>query len=245
MLRRVDVRYRHYVITRFSLPVLFAPVATHLQPEWLSNRCDLFERYCVPSVAAQEARQFSWIILLSRDTPRWAVARLRSAVAEVEQAIIFSTLASDPAHATWEAIQAEPPSTAHLLITSRLDSDDAIAATYVSRVQQALPDHTPMFLNFTKGYQFDAQQRAACRHSEPSNPFITLVERWNPRPVTVFCRAHLDAGSFAPVAQLPSDGEWLMVFHGGNATPRRLCGPSLDSKEWAVAVNKFQLKDIS
>lgn len=235
--------YRHYLMTRFSLPVLFAPDATHLRSEWLSNRCDLFERYCLPSVAAQEAREFNWILLISHETPRWAVARLQSAIASVRQAAIFRTAYADPAEATCEALAARSSSKAEMLITSRLDSDDAIAATYVGRLQRTIPDQVPKFLNFTEGYQLDLQRGTGCRHSEPSGPFISLVEPWGARPATVFCRPHLEAESFAPVAQFGGEGEWLMVFHGGNATTRQLCGRPLPLAEWRAAAMRFHLME--
>ncbi len=46
------------------------------QSGWLEDRVELFERYCLPSVAAQTDRRFSWIIYFDPQSPAWLRQRI-------------------------------------------------------------------------------------------------------------------------------------------------------------------------
>ena len=54
---RIDLD--HVLLTRFNLPSKGHESLVRAQENWLRNRVVLFERYCLPSVAAQTCRSFS------------------------------------------------------------------------------------------------------------------------------------------------------------------------------------------
>ena len=61
----------HFILTRFNLRLWRqdkngSPVRT---VEWLEHRFALFEKYCLPSVAAQSCKDFQWIVLFDSKTP--------------------------------------------------------------------------------------------------------------------------------------------------------------------------------
>lgn len=63
--------FSHFIITRFNLN-LYAH-DKHARPtrtdRWLEHRFAVFERYCLPSVAAQTSRNFTWLCLFDAATP--------------------------------------------------------------------------------------------------------------------------------------------------------------------------------
>ena len=77
--------FSHFLITRFNLNLYerdkhAAPTRT---ARWLEHRFEVFERYCLPSVAAQTATDFRWLCLFDAATPepyRRRVSPLRGGV---------------------------------------------------------------------------------------------------------------------------------------------------------------------
>ena len=63
--------FEHLLITRFNLNLYArdkhdAPTRTE---RWLEHRFEIFERYCLPSVAAQINPNFRWLCLFDAATP--------------------------------------------------------------------------------------------------------------------------------------------------------------------------------
>ena len=63
--------FEHLIITRFNLNLYArdkhdAPTRTE---RWLAHRFEVFERYCLPSVAAQTNPNFRWLCLFDAATP--------------------------------------------------------------------------------------------------------------------------------------------------------------------------------
>ena len=64
--------FEHLIITRFNLNLYArdkhdAPTRTE---RWLEHRFEIFERYCLPSVAAQTNPNFRWLCLFRRGDAR-------------------------------------------------------------------------------------------------------------------------------------------------------------------------------
>ena len=65
--------FKHYIITRFNLPIFQAKVAgkesTSCSKEYLQYRFELFEKYCMPSIMNQTCQNFKWLVLFDINTP--------------------------------------------------------------------------------------------------------------------------------------------------------------------------------
>lgn len=61
----------HYLLTRFNLALWQEDKngQTIDRGEWIRKRLELFETYCLPSVAGQTCQEFRWILLVDADTP--------------------------------------------------------------------------------------------------------------------------------------------------------------------------------
>lgn len=62
------------------------------------------------------------------------------------------------------------------LITTRIDSDDAMAVDFMAAVQAQFGRQERLFVNFTRGVQID-RTGAVYRSDVLSNPFVSLIER--------------------------------------------------------------------
>ena len=63
--------FTHLVLTRFNTAVGYAPSAKRLDSAWLRTRLAMFERYCLPSMAAQRGAAFQWIVFCDAKSPEW------------------------------------------------------------------------------------------------------------------------------------------------------------------------------
>src|ERR1700676_2294534 len=71
MVSKMPKQLTHLLLTRFNTAVNFAPFAKRLETSWLIARLELFERYCLPSVAGQRGAEFRWLIFFDAASPGW------------------------------------------------------------------------------------------------------------------------------------------------------------------------------
>ena len=64
--------FEHFIITRFNLPIYNRTKAgsvSSIDIEYLRQRFDIFERYCMPSIQQQSCQNFKWLVLFDENTP--------------------------------------------------------------------------------------------------------------------------------------------------------------------------------
>lgn len=71
---------KHFILTRFNIRLwnqdkFRQPV---LSLEWLEQRFDVFERFCLPSVSGQVCKDFVWVVLVDSMTPQVYKDRMES-----------------------------------------------------------------------------------------------------------------------------------------------------------------------
>jgi hypothetical protein len=104
------------------------------------------------------------------------------------------------------------PDTTHV-ITSRVDNDDAIGASFLSTVQTHLRTSSRGFITFRRGFMLGRGR--LYRHEYPNNPFCSFLEdRGDVR--TVFCVEHRKLASVAPVQEVDCAPLWMAVIHDWN-----------------------------
>jgi len=121
---------QHFVFTKFNMP---HPSGLYLDPEWLEGRVELFKKYLLPSMKQQTCQDFKWIMHCCADSIGEAMDGLYEAEEEYENLEII-WLEKTRWHPEWlENIRdrVEPG----LLLTSRIDSDDAVHKDFVKIIQ--------------------------------------------------------------------------------------------------------------
>lgn len=210
---RPDDHFEHFVITRFG--VRWRQQDPPPDEAWLRYRLGLFEAVCLPSVLSQTNAAFRWLLLIDRGCRApW----LEDALAELGAGHAFEVIWMEQLFWTGiDAVVTERATAAHV-ITTRLDSDDAIARDYLSRVQATFDGQDGLYVNFQRGLQFE-RDGALYSYLHPANAFLSFIERRTPgTPVrTVFSStAHPDAAKYGDVLQVSAPPCWIIVVHGGN-----------------------------
>jgi len=207
---------QHFVLTRFNIASPGRESNIRNRPGWLTRRFELFERYCLPSMAAQTERRFQWIIYFDENTPEQFRGRIAQAQSMVpfEARFVGITRMSDVAR---DVIERVKPGTQRVL-TTRLDNDDAVSSAFLANVRIAAeqsPDDT--VLNFPHGFALrDGRLYTAY---DSSNPFTSLVEDCQDIQ-TIWSAQHRELGTKWRLKQVDVRYLWLQIVHGENVANR-------------------------
>lgn len=184
--------------------------------DWLRYRLQFFYDTAYPSLTAQRgAAPFRWLVFLDdrcRDGFRAEVEELAVGAFEPVWTHEQFRLA-----ACAKAV-AKRSRSKHL-ITTRVDSDDAVATDFIAAVQAQFAAQDLTFVNFARGFQVD-RSGAVYRRNQPSGPFLSLIERREDGsvPLTVYASKHHLARQLAPVIEVRSQPMWVQTVHGGNVS---------------------------
>ena len=198
---------QHVVVTRLNLELGFAHARDTLDAGWLRRRLEPFAEICHPSMRMQRAPH-RWVVVVDARTPGAILDEL-AAFAGVE------VMALEPPHdldRLGRALAAVVGEGAGHLMTTRLDSDDALAEGHLERLQAAFePRAEPHFLNFPFGHMWRGGRLYACL--DPASPFLSHVEPLGGGvPLTAYRVAHVWAHRVAPVRQLWAPSMWMQLI---------------------------------
>lgn len=225
--------YSHFLITLFNLRLWdadkhSAPTGTDA---WLSARCDLFERYCLPSVAAQKCGHgFTWLVMFDAGTPA-AVRRRIEEWRRLCPALTPCFFTADEVkgfHGTPVGRQVKFINAAiapcltgseQWVITTNLDNDDALAVDALERIQHEF-ERQPraVVISLVDGWQYFPAMRAAIAMTYPHNHFLSMTEPAAPELTTIESLSHREARRLYTVADLEGAPGWLEIVHEGNVS---------------------------
>ncbi|NCF35840.1 MAG: hypothetical protein GWP56_05545 [Gammaproteobacteria bacterium] len=217
-------KIQHLVLTRFNLRLSSRSERWGVDKsgnpidhdQWLQHRFDLFERYCLPSMAAQKNPDFQWLLFFDSATAARDRERIEKARTICPQIKIFYIDGTDTKEAVSKAIE---PDTG-VLITTRLDNDDAFHEQALSVIRDmAQKTRENICINLRYGFAFNGSDVEIVSHK--FNPFSSLVELREQGPFnTVFGVKHGKIARLAKVKQIYTAPYWLSVIHDRNIANR-------------------------
>ena len=218
--------YHHYIITRFNLKQedwqsdKSNKKLLVTDPVWLEGRFKLFETYCLPSVKAQTCKNFKWLVYFDIDTPQLFKSRIALYQNDFENYSPRFIAGMDSFKYSIKDDIARD-SGGGLIITTRLDNDDAIHETFIAKVQFKIQTRNILqgVIDIPNGYCLQLQPEIRLLKSvQHSNAFITYVEPFTltSELKTVMNQGH-GAWLFAVKTYiLRKDRLWLQVIHENN-----------------------------
>jgi hypothetical protein len=244
MINSSEAEPLHVLMTRFNLATVGRESTIRNRPDWLAERFELFEKYCLPSVAAQQAAEgqepkFTWIVYFDTDTPQIFKDRIRALQRKVPFEAYYTGLF--PASGWRISLEKTLGPLPSMILTSRLDNDDALAVDYMARTRAAAADPVTgsqawprLGIVLSNGFIRSGSRVFALEHR--SNAFISWLERTeNPTEFfTAMGIRHMDAQRFGLLKQVEGSGGWLQVVHGTNVSNkvrgRRVQPSALDGR---------------
>lgn len=209
---------QHFVQTRFSVKATWG--FDKFPREWLERRLRLWEAYCLPSIAGQTSSDFTWLLYCDESTAPDVLDHLRDHERRLARLRVLVTGAGGtPLSLTRSLVH----SSTELLLTTRLDSDDALNVSYAETVQRYAEPFLrsrleTLLVNFPRGYKLQSPAGKVYESRIPYSPFHTLFERKAPAREweTVLMGNHSALHEQHPTHQDESIAGWLQLLHGGN-----------------------------
>jgi hypothetical protein len=253
--------FLHVVMTRFNMATPGAEKEIRLRPGWLEGRFELFERYCLPSMAAQTASRdaFNWMVFFDEKTPQAFRDRIEACRTVFPFIAFFTPIF--PAEGWPRAVRdtfGETP--APWLLTTRFDSDDALSVDHVARLQAAVAarGRERASWNFSHGFVLGGERVYA--HEHRSNAFASWFEPWEGAR-TCMSINHMKMAEHGPIHQIDGPAAWLQVVHGGNVSnkvrgrrvnaslardqfPQAVLGPLKESSGAEIALENLMLTPL-
>ena len=213
---------KHFLVTRFNLKTedwKFAVDGSEvLTDEWLKNRWQLFETFCLPSVINQSNNNFIWTVFFDTQTDEYYKKKIN------ELSLTFSNF--KPIYIdSMNLFQSKLKEFIHdncddndkQIITTRLDNDDIIHESFISRIQSLASkakDNT--VIDLRKGYQMQLKKTYLLKEiSLAFNPFISVVENSN-NFETIITKQHLEWKKNTTIISDDQSFLWVQIIHSKN-----------------------------
>lgn len=193
--KMAEITFKHFIGTRFNLMTIDWKRTKSgnevLTEEWLSDRFEIFEKFCLPSVMQQSELNFHWCIFFDENTPKRYFDRI-NAIKEKFPNIspILIGEMSELVHAFRNFILSKMDGHSHI-ITTRLDNDDLIHVDFVSSIQSLFRPRDLCVIDLRRGYQvsIDVEPSEVRNYSHPYNSFLSVIEPVNDFS-TIYSRQH-------------------------------------------------------
>lgn len=205
----------HVLLTRFNLPSPGVQSLIRAKEGWLRERVDLFETYCLPSVLAQTCPDFTWIIYLDPESPKWLRDRMAKYGETGTLHPVYRESVSEEELVDDIRKIAEP--VRKYVMTTNLDNDDAISSDFIHRLQEVAPRSETVAIYVTEGLIRSGE--ALYLHRYPRNAFNSVCTEWS-EAKTCWSEWHTDFGAVMPVIELGGPPGWMQIVHGSNVSNR-------------------------
>ncbi len=221
----------HVLLTRFNLPSQGTESLVRAQEGWLRDRAELFEKFCLPSVRSQTAKNIHWIIYFDPESPAWLIERIREWAAEGIFAPIFrASVSPDELVSDLRGVVGQHRDR---IVTTNLDNDDGLAVDFLERLQQAAANYGVRTALYLPQGLILGGNRLYLR-TDRTNAFCSVVESWE-QPATCWMDWHNLLGKSMPAVEIPAPPAWLQVVHSGNVSNRvhgRMVRPQLHKERF-------------
>ena len=171
---------QHFILTRFNIRIWTQDKNGNAvrTADWLKHRFDVFEKYCLPSIASQTCKDFEWIVLFDSETPLEFKERVERFKTVCPQ---FIPVFVEPSMGKYFAriFRASVVERVHSdrVITTYLDNDDALSINFVEDIRrraECFPDGT--FIYYSDGFQFFKEFGLMLRVRNTRNHFVSVIE---------------------------------------------------------------------
>ncbi|OZV70040.1 glycosyltransferase [Winogradskyella aurantia] len=210
--------YKHFLITRFNLRksdwVTNKNNVAVLTDDWHRNRFQLFNEFCVPSVASQTNTNFEWLVFFDSSTKD----EFRAIIKVIEKQIPnLKPFFIDGMDAFLPAIKEYISNCeTDYIITSRMDNDDCLSRNFIASVQQKFKNQDFMAVDFINGFTLQIHPKVRLgKKLHQYNPFLSLIER-NDNPNTIWSIPHNHWKKETSILQIKDEYVWCSIIHQEN-----------------------------
>jgi hypothetical protein len=213
--------FQHFIITAFNVDFGLKIREQILSQSYLSQRFEIFQKICLPSVFHQVNHNFKWLVFFDSETPESFKNEIYSLGKLTNFIPVFVKQVSNPGGFWREIIRKYIDTDTTHIITTNLDNDDAISKDFIEIVQKQFCGQEFEFINFAYGYML--RENGLFLREFLSSPFISLIEKAD-NPLTCKNISHNDLFKLSekgvPVRQIIMKPVWMQLVHESNVINR-------------------------
>jgi Putative rhamnosyl transferase len=223
---------KHFLLMRWNLPssIHYASLELVTDPRWQVRRRELFERYCLPSVARQTVRDFTWLFFVYPDAMSEADLDWFRAQDERLHVVAVEDPASSGVPEACEAVT-RLAAGEDWIITTRLDSDDVLHPEHLRKVRVGYSGERKV-VEFAEGFYYDVLRDEIRHVRETQNAFVSLLEPAEGAR-TAWGWPHHKIGEENEIVYLDEPG-WVALVHDHNTTTYLWGDPVSANRKQAV-----------
>lgn len=230
------VKFTHYLVTRFNVPVegwnRDKSGQTVLDERWLNHRIPLFRTYCVPTIMGQSKKNFQWILYCDKNTPVAYRLQIETAVNMIPGVMIreVSHLSEMMENLRSLISNADTP----YVITTRLDNDDGLGNRSIQTIQEHFKETDKLLLNLGSGVLYDTHEKVMTKIKKSQrNHYTSLIEEKKSaaQMLTVFGFPHDRPPEEILIENIVLDRAWLKIIHDKNMKSRLKGKPILTTNK--------------
>lgn len=209
--------FQHFLITRINIDWHISRPKTRQQrndPDFLKHRLDVFEQICYPSVNAQTTQNFIWLLLVDSELPNSFKKRIEKYTSSTKIIPVYINNKDTCLQSLKQVIADNYALSNKYLITTNLDSDDAISEEFILTIQNQFHNQNFEFINFPFGYLYRFKDQKLYLREWLTAPCHTLIESYH-NFQSVLNYPHTTINKYK-VSQILTKPMWLMTAHGKN-----------------------------
>ncbi len=216
--------FQHYILTRFNLRAEDWTTTKNnekvLSEEWLEERFDLFENYCLSSVKNQTNQNFKWLVFFDTDTPEVYKQKVEEYRRSYENFLPFFIDGMN--NFLPEIVKnIKELDSEKYIITSRLDNDDCIHQNYTEVIQSYFDQQDHHALDIIDGYTLETGKNTRLGVlMKLNNPFISLIEKKTNFKTVWFRDRHGSWKYEKNMTKIKNQRLWLSIIHSKNKVNR-------------------------
>lgn len=219
----------HFLITRFNLKNPYWRNQNKeyyvVSEEWLDERFEIFETYCLPSVKNQSQQNFIWLVFFDVDTPKHYINKINSINKEYNNfKPIYIDGFKELSNAVKHQIELLQSSHEDYFITTRFDNDDIIHKDFIKTIQSLYVPKPNTIIDLRRGYQVILQHPNSTEIRDFKtnyNPFLSLVTNLMDY-TNIMAQNHESWKIYPNVIVNNKDHLWIQLIHNSNKLNRKL-----------------------
>lgn len=231
------VKFKHFIITRFGLG--------QRKDDFFRLNIEYLERLLSVSLKNQTCKSFSWLVMIDVRAPGWVFERLEYLLNDVPGA---NYIVHDPFQSLSVApdipsvLEKQGVSRGEYIVTTRVDSDDALSVNFVELVNKCLAGYlyangrVPVSVNPVNGvYYFPLQERLFSVYKGDYS-VQTIGSIFNPEFIHAHSGSHkqlpayLRGLGFQAIVFAPEEPMWLRSMRKDSNVHQKEGVPTIDWK---------------
>lgn len=216
-------KFIHVITTRFNVPTKIWTKTREgnkpLSEEWLKDRFEIFQKYCLPSFINQSNQNFIWLVFFDKETPQ----EYKIIINKIKKYFpkFISLFVNDFEHMqvkTLELITSFYEADTEFVITTDIDNDDLLHREFINTVQEHYQPIHNFVIDLKRGLQLTniTSEKAILNvFYMTANPFVSLVEDKN-KVETVIKEEHLKYRNYPNYTSYDAEPRFIQYIHSNN-----------------------------